>query len=1240
MPQNDSPLPLGLTEGDDYGSIDDRRQKEFYKYYDPIRALSDVEPPYVDMWDPAARAKHCARSISDKALTAFCQLAALRLQTKRALLFFFDKENAYVLAEATKSISLQDDSDHDIEDSLWLGHTVIPRGISVCEATVNVASGRPSQGSNCSMPNANLIHIINDLKDDTRYCDRPFVTDEPGARFYAGVPITTPLGISIGAFCVLDEQPRDGLSDRQVMFMREMADNVMSHLEMVRSRADYGKSARMLAGLRSFVNDASPSGLVVPTLASEEPTRSPPIPIGRPEDPNPNVTRPEIVRINSIDLADRDQSLQTSRNISKRFQRAANLIREAAQFDGVVFLDASARSFCGLVDGRRQSEDLNSQNSTDGYEGSTDTGSGDNEVEPQQCRILGASTATGRTYRSPTEKMLRSLLRRHGHGKLWTINGTGDLYSSDEPSDDPCTAESSNNTDSKTSSEIRRQETRRKNTALNDASHLQRLFPGARSIHFIGLWDVVRLKWFAAAIVWTCSPLRMLSAGGELNFVSIFCESLMAEIGRIEVQAEDKAKTDFISSVSHELRSPLHGILGSVEFLHDLPGADYKVLAQIETCCKTLVDIIDHVLDYSKINYLSSQQRANRAVNGINKASDVLGSPRSQQRLQAPSHHAKVYLNHVTEEVADTVYHSFCCREQSIPFNVQDVDFILDIQKSDSTSHVSVGAWKRVCMNLISNSLKYTNRGYVKVSLSTASPSRRFPGGNATLVVQDTGRGMSREFLENHLFRAFKQEDSFAEGLGLGLCLTGKLVKEFRGSIEVQSEKGQGTTVTVMAPLALRRTDGFDLLKAPLDSPGLPTFAPIHVRAALLQAGLKGNSLIPADKWSTEALDVLVRTLSDLGFQNLSVCKHGAELSKDLDLTFVREDDLGLLYTSDTTAEIHWRKPVVVLCRTLKSAQRLQNSALASQLHGRIECITKPWGPQRLLMAMNRCMALTARVETINLYDASLQSASTIAQAQELQSITGAQNTHQPVLQASSHITHQSTVTEELVLLPPPRAQSHPHQHQLHPPPSLEPFLSQQARSPVTSVTTTTTTQSTAVTKLSPTESSKLSLLLVDDNSINLQLLSTYSAKQGHRALTATDGAAAVLAYKTAVETSLSTSTTAATTTSSTCTVSPSGSHYNIVNDTIILVPQRPHVILLDLNMPVMDGFEAARHIRAYERDIGLVPPVKIIALTGLGSKAAKDEALASGIDLFMTKPVRLKELSKILNGLSFSPVS
>lgn len=130
-----------------------------------------------------------------------------------------------------------------------------------------------------------------------------------------------------------------------------------------------------------------------------------------------------------------------------------------------------------------------------------------------------------------------------------------------------------------------------------------------------------------------------------------------------------------------------------------------------------------------------------------------------------------------------------------------------------------------------------------------------------------------------------------------------------------------------------------------------------------------------------------------------------------------------------------------------------------------------------------------------------------------------------------------------------------------------------------------------------------LNCLAVDDNPINLRLLRSFVEKLGHRHVLAKNGLEALAAYKS------STVEAASSTTS------------------------RVDVILMDINMPEMDGLEATRQIRAYERDNSLAP-VTIIALTGLASSEAQQEAHASGVNLFLIKPVRLVDLEVVLKGV------
>jgi len=125
-----------------------------------------------------------------------------------------------------------------------------------------------------------------------------------------------------------------------------------------------------------------------------------------------------------------------------------------------------------------------------------------------------------------------------------------------------------------------------------------------------------------------------------------------------------------------------------------------------------------------------------------------------------------------------------------------------------------------------------------------------------------------------------------------------------------------------------------------------------------------------------------------------------------------------------------------------------------------------------------------------------------------------------------------------------------------------------------------------------------LRLLLVDDNKINLQLLVRYCKSKKHDYVTAEDGIEAVEAF---------------------C------SHQKEA-------ATKFDFVCMDISMPRMDGLEATRRIRSFEQSNG-IEASKVIALTGLASAEAQQEAFSSGVDQFMTKPVRLKELGEVLAG-------
>lgn len=144
-----------------------------------------------------------------------------------------------------------------------------------------------------------------------------------------------------------------------------------------------------------------------------------------------------------------------------------------------------------------------------------------------------------------------------------------------------------------------------------------------------------------------------------------------------------------------------------------------------------------------------------------------------------------------------------------------------------------------------------------------------------------------------------------------------------------------------------------------------------------------------------------------------------------------------------------------------------------------------------------------------------------------------------------------------------------------------------------------------------------ISVLLVDDNNINLTLLATFMKKQRHAYDTATNGLEALQAYQAQIDPTR---------------IPGQSDNSLLLQNQSQLIAQSFDFCLMDINMPTMDGLESTRRIRAFERAKGLRPAV-IVALTGMASASVQQEAFASGVDLFLTKPVRLKELTTIFEG-------
>ncbi|KIW02480.1 hypothetical protein, variant [Verruconis gallopava] len=894
-----------------------QRERETIRYYDLYSVVHEPHEPPPSNHDARPQRRPLAAS-QDTALTCFAQLCSLRLNARRCLISLFDTHHQYVIAEATGSLPIRPDSSFTCgdDDRLWLCGTILDRGEGFCE---RVLEGQKQAGASevgSVIPESDLsgsavdgyVCVIPDLTTDARCKDMPWIYSYPYNKFYAGCPIRTSRGVDIGVLSIYDTKPRpQGLTPAEMEILVDVSRTIMRHLEANRARLESRRSERMVRGIGSFVEGSATLagwwsnldtashqhisvGEATLNTAQQELAQQASV---HPESGH-DLTPAELARTEGIETFDMNKPHQTdtgtqklqvspkggssanhtvdhvasngqqvsppveahSRAIESIFARAANIIRESLEIEGVAFFDARISSFGGLVDARRR--DSNSSHSEDSDASSKSTNriknkhTGENE---KVCRVLAFATSDGSTinnasedgtYKVP-ESFLKAFLRRYPTGKIFNFDDSGQARSSEsEESADSLhfvLAQSGSSRDHRLSPSQKRKKVRR--SKVNDAADLQRLIPGAKSAMFFPLWDSTRQRWYGGAIAWTRTGSRPFSARGELSYLSAFGNTIMSQVARLDALVVENAKADLLGSISHEMRSPLHGILGGVEMLADTTINPFQndVLHTIETCGKTLLDVMDHLLDFAKINNLFLANNGKK-IDSVESARDSTLSHDSSQYpigTDLSGLAADVELDILAEEVIESVYagQQYYAR---IPDNFQDslvkreiteyhagIAVILDIEYSDPLSSVSVepvadnwcfhlapGGIRRILMNIFGNALKYTSRGTVRVSLSRSnkphSPTRSEFSSDAKanmkkaaqeviLRISDTGSGMSTEFMDNYLFAPFSQEDPLKSGTGLGLSITQQIVKHLGGTINVSSKVGLGSEFTVRLPL-------------------------------------------------------------------------------------------------------------------------------------------------------------------------------------------------------------------------------------------------------------------------------------------------------------------------------------------------------------------------------------------------------------------------------------------------------
>ncbi len=234
-----------------------------------------------------------------------------------------------------------------------------------------------------------------------------------------------------------------------------------------------------------------------------------------------------------------------------------------------------------------------------------------------------------------------------------------------------------------------------------------------------------------------------------------------------EAESANKAKTDFLSTMSHDIRTPMNAIIGLTTIAEKNLGdveSTGENLRKISLASNHLLTLINDILDISKVES------------------------------------GKLKLSPLTFSIVETVENLVTVSQPMI--KEKNIEFSFHTNQMEKEYlYTDQLRLNQIYINILSNAIKYTEPGG-RVSVDLRQEKSDKPGCvRLTYVVADTGIGMSPEFMETMYQPFSRQIDSRVnsiQGTGLGLAITKQMVDLLGGTIECQSEQGKGTTFTIV----------------------------------------------------------------------------------------------------------------------------------------------------------------------------------------------------------------------------------------------------------------------------------------------------------------------------------------------------------------------------------------------------------------------------------------------------------
>lgn len=670
-------------------------------------------------------------------------------------------------------------------------------------------------------------------------------------RSYLEVPLRVQGGAVIGSYCVVHTEPRE-FSKLDIETLDEIGGCIVDHLELLRIKQDHERAQHLIAGLGNIVAgslgspssdhpplqsmqnsrgrprlNAFPSGTVGPDVSNsitssnsaiddEEKNREQLVfpdtknfhdnleklqlddaAVAEPPQRPATTTPCSNTGVQSISDAKTPSGLERESRNARRdgdkdesmFDDITRSIYQSTDVDGALILDAQVagsltESLYSRFPSRRHSSF-----------GAFDTAhTGDQSTEVSFCKEVGIHLRPGKESAAtrPRKQLASSVLH-------WLLNQypAGTILRREK---DACLL------DRQLHGRERGDHTIVPVMAALDAKEsLFDYLDGPLQIILAPMWAASHRNGPLCTVSWTRERMRSFE-DEDVALLSAFCNSAVANLARQDAVHTMQTKSKFMESISHELRSPIHGILASAELLESrwTDTESKSLLSNIQVSGATLLDTLNQLLVFTE---MGSKERTSLEDGGM--ATTIDGDMTNGI--------AHINMGTLVEEVVDAISLAHTVKaahgkdlemkRKGFPSNralhnaLARITTAVTIHpEAAETVQAPVGVLRRLLMILFSNALSYTSHGYIEVELCLAAKSDGPTGHAIRLIVRDSGRGISQRYQDSCMFLPFSQENANSSGIGLGLSIAHRFVRQFGGDIDVDSKEGIGTIMQVTLP--------------------------------------------------------------------------------------------------------------------------------------------------------------------------------------------------------------------------------------------------------------------------------------------------------------------------------------------------------------------------------------------------------------------------------------------------------